>query len=464
MSLKIKPSASGSELSSPHTLTPVALGTALVLVTYVTPMVTVARTATALDAGAAARAWILSSTSVGLAAALLVTGVLGDTFGRRRVYLGGLVALAVGAVACAVAPDVAVFIGARILQGAGGAAILSCGLAALAQAYPPGPARVRATSVWGGSVGIGIAVGAVLASALDLGSGWRETYAVTAVLALALVVPTRRAVVESSADQPRRLDLPGLALLVVGMSLLVTGVTQSRSGFGAVTLALLIGSVVALAGFALVERRVREPLLDPELLGSVRFRSAAGGSLLLGLGIIATASFVPTLTQVGLGTGLWTGSLLVLVWAMTSFLTSLLLWRLPGLAGPGPIAVLLLVVAGGLLLGFGLSDTSSPVRLVWPMLVTGIPTGMLNGLLGREAVASVPPDRAAMSSGANNTARYLGAACGITLFVIIATHVGPDVIVGWNTALVVAAAITAAGAGLIALGALPRRGHDRGRR
>ena len=73
-----------------------------------------------------------------------------------------------------------------------------------------------------------------------------------------------------------------------------------------------------------------------------------------------------------------------------------------------------------------------------PFVLAGAGTGVLNALLGREAIASVPPDRAAMGSGANNTARYLGAACGITLFVTVATHTGDDLYAGWNAAALVA--------------------------
>ena len=79
--------------------------------------------------------------------------------------------------------------------------------------------------------------------------------------------------------------------------------------------------------------------------------------------------------------------------------------------------------------------------------VAGAGTGVLNALLGREAIARVPPDRAAMGSGANNTARYLGAAFGITLFVTVATHAGDDLYEGWNAAVLVSAALTLLGAG-----------------
>ena len=178
--------------------------------------------------------------------------------------------------------------------------------------------------------------------------------------------------------------------------------------------------------------------------------------------MIGMASFVPTLAQVAYGAGLWTCALLVVAWAGSSVVTSLLIRHLPRpLEGARPIAVLLVVVAAGLLLATGMSVTSSPYRLVVPMVVSGLATGFLNALLGREAVASVPPDRAAMGSGANNTARYLGAACGITLFVTVATHAGtgPGVaalVDGWNTAVLVAAGLTLLGAAAVAAGGVRR--------
>ena len=130
----------------------------------------------------------------------------------------------------------------------------------------------------------------------------------------------------------------------------------------------------------------------------------------------------------------------------------MLVRRIPHpLEGPRPVALFLVVVAVGQLLTHGLDAGSSMWRLVVPFVVAGTATGVLNALLGREAIACVPPDRAAMGSGANNTARYLGAAVGITLFVTIATHTGADLYAGWNAAALVAAALTLVGAGAIAL-------------
>jgi predicted MFS family arabinose efflux permease len=215
---------------------------------------------------------------------------------------------------------------------------------------------------------------------------------------------------------------------------------------------------LALAGFVVVERRIRDPLIEPELLRHRGFRTAAIGSLTVGAGITAMASFVPTLVQVGLGAGLWTVAVLVIAWSGTSVATSVLLTRVRrSVEGPAIIAVLLIVVALGQLLGYGLRAGSSPWRLVASMVIAGVATGLLNALLGREAVASVGADRAAMGSGANNTARYLGAAVGITLFVVIATHVGDNLIAGWNAAVLVSAALTLVGAGAVVLAGKPAR-------
>jgi MFS family permease len=459
MSLIFKPSGRTGEpdVDTSAPLVPVALGTALVLVTYVTPIATIPATAADLGAGPVARAWILSSMSVGLAGLLLASGVIGDTIGRRRTYVAGLVATGLGAVLCALSVEPVVFVVGRIVQGAGGAAVLACGLAVLAHRYPLGPERLHATSVWGASVGLGIVGGAVMSALLDVGSGWRPSLWVTAALALALVPPSVRWMAESAATERYRVDVAGLGLLVAAMTLAVSALTQGRNGLDVPTVVLGVLAIVSFAAFVLVERGVATPLLDPELLRHPRFRAATGGSLVLGAGMIGMASFTPTIVQEAYGRGLWAATLPVFAWAGTGVVTSLLVRRIPHpLEGPRPVALFLVVVAAGQLLTEGLGAGSPLWRLCLPFVVAGAATGVLNSLLGREAIASVPPDRAAMGSGANNTARYLGAACGITLFVTVATHAGQDLYAGWNAAALVATALTLAGAGAIAL---TGRGH-----
>ena len=387
--MKIKPKT--------RSLLPIAMGTALVLVTYVTPIATLSATAAGLGAGTGARAWVLSSMSVGLAAGLLAAGVIGDNLGRRRVYLAGLVALALGGLCCFGAWEPVGFVAGRLIEGLGGAAVLACGLAILANDHREARSRTHATAVWGTSVGGGITIGMLL-SAVFGAATWRQPYLSVAVVALILLWPSISRIGESRAVERRRLDGLGLVLFAAAMVLLVCALTLGRNGIRALPVALGAAGVLALVAFAFAEVRVRDPLVELKLLRHPRFRAATVGSLTLGAGIIATVSFAPTLAQVGLGSGLWPASLLVVAWSGTS-----------------------------------------------------VATGLLNALLGREAVASVEADRAAMGSGANNTARYFGAAVGITLFVVIATHAGTNLAAGWNVAVLTSAAITLAGAGVVAV-------------
>ncbi|GAA1749206.1 MFS transporter [Aeromicrobium alkaliterrae] len=437
----------------------VAAGTALVLVTYVTPLATLPPTIRDLGGGSAAQAWILSAMSIGLAGGMLATGVLGDRYGRRRIYLLGLTGLVVGAVLAAAAWHPGVMITARVVEGVGGGAILACGLAVLAQAHPPGPALQRATATWGASIGGGIAGGALLSAALDIGTSWRENYVVTAVAGLVLLLPTARIVPESRSATPRRLDVPGMVLLALVMVAAVGALTQARSGWGALS-SLLVGvAVVAFVALGLTERRTRQPLVDPDLLQRPRFLASILGSLTVGLSIIAMSSFLPTVAQAGYGDSLRVASIPPFVWAVASTLSAILLRRLPvSPQGPGAISVLLLLQSAAMLLAL-LADSS--VGLVLPMALAGVATGLLNAVLGREAVVSVPLDQAAMASGASNTARYLGAACGITLVVVIGTRGSGDVLAGWHLAVLAAAALGVLGSAVIGAIALRARGAAR---
>jgi MFS family permease len=470
--MKVKPTSEdnppSAEVVRERPVLLVALGTALVLVAYVTPMATVPQTAADLAAGPGARAWMLSAMSVGLAAALLASGALGDALGRRRVYLLGLGLLGLGSLGSAFAPASGIFVGARVLEGIGGAAVLACGLAVLAHAFHEPVARARATGVWGASVGLGITVGVLLAAALDVGTGWRETYAVVGVLSLVLLVPSRRWLPESSAVRPRRLDLPGVLTLAGGLTLLVSGLTQARSGISGGALVLLGLSVLVLFIFMFVEWRAPDPMVDLGLLRSPGYVAATLGALVVGLGIIATSSNLPFLVQVGLGGSLWVSVWLVVGWSGTSVLTSLFVRRVrTPWSGPHLIAAALVVVGVAQLLALGIDTDSSPWRLLPSMVVAGLATGVLNAVLGREAVANVPADQAAMGSGSNNTARYLGAACGITVFSVLLSHAGAGtgaaaVVDGWSYAVALASGMTLLGAVVIlALSALARSSHTK---
>jgi MFS family permease len=195
--------AERSQFDPGHTLAVAAAGTLLILVAFTIPLATLSSTAADLGAGPDAQAWVLSAMSLGSAAGLLSSGAIGDDYGRRRMFLAGALVLAGSSVLGALAPTALVLVVARIVQGLGGAAVLACSLGLIGHAFPAGPARARATGVWGAALGGGVAVGPFLAVGLDTVGGWRLSYVVTALAAAALAVAGRVRLSESRAAQPR---------------------------------------------------------------------------------------------------------------------------------------------------------------------------------------------------------------------------------------------------------------------
>lgn len=440
------------------TLTVTAAGTFLMLVAFTVPLTTLTAAAAALAAGSGAQAWILSAMPLGAAAGLLAAGALGDDRGRRRVFVIGAVLLAVASVLAALAPTAALLIVARIVQGLGGAALLACGLGLIGHAFPDGKARTRATAVWGAALGAGVAAGPVVAAGLAALGGWRLPYLVTGVAAVALALAGRSRLDESRAAQPRPLDAAGTLLLGLGVAALLGGLIEGRTGWvRPTTLGLLVVGLALLATFVAVEHRSSAPMLDLELFRRGDFVVATVGALASGAGILALSNVVPVLIQRGLGDSALLASLVLLAWSATSALTALAARWLP--AGWNPRSQLvtgLLVVGGGQLMMLGITPESGPSRLLPGLLLAGAANGLLNAALGHQAVASVPADRTAMGSGANNTARYLGSAIGIAACSVLINQGGadagpPGITRGWDLAVIVTAAISLASALLVAL-------------
>lgn len=437
-----------------RTLLVSSTGTLLVLAAFVTPLITGVRTAAAFGAGPGTVAWLLSAMSVGLAAALLPAGALADDRGRRTLFCWGLLLVGAGGIVAAAAPTSAVFLAGRLLAGVGGAAALASALGLIGHVFPAGPERSRAAAVWGASVGAGTGVGGLLAVALDHGTGWRVTYGVIAGLAAVVAVGARLLLPESAAAVRRRPDVLGALLLAAGLSSVLAGLVQSRSGWGSAGTLLPVGAgLVLVALFVAVEARVAEPMIDLALFRVPGFTAATVGAVITGAAVIGVSSYVPTVLQSGLGDSLFAATLLILVWSVAGTVTALAARRLSGVDGRLLLAGGLAVSAVGLAALAVLNPGTPGAHLLPGLFVLGVGYGAANAALGREAVAHVPAARAAMGSGANNTARYVGAAVGVTLVVLVAAApgTGPAALTtGWNHAALAAAATALLGAGLVA--------------
>jgi MFS family permease len=444
-----------------RTLATASLGTMVALVAFTAPLATVNLTVAGLGAGTSGRTWILSSMSIGLGAFLLTAGRVADDFGRRRTFVAGTAVLVVGSLLGAVAPEVVTFVVARVVQGVGAAAMIAAGLGMIAVAFPDPQERAHATGVWGASVGAGIAVGPLLSSGLAKVGSWRDVYVVLVAAGVVLAL-SARGCDESRVGHRARLDVPGVVLLALGMTAGLAGLTEGREGWGRpLVLGLLATGVVLLGAFLYVEQGSDHAMLDLGLFRRPAFAAVTLAAVATGGGIIALLSYLSGFVGVALGLSSWTAAWLMLAWSGTSVVTALAARRLPtAWSGRARLSATLVVVGAGQLLLWHIVPDDGAGRFVPGLLLAGIGSGVLNAALGRESVASVPAGQGGLGSGANNTARYLGSALGVTVVSIVAAPSGvvtsAALVDGWNRAVLVTVAVSMVGALTVLVVGRPR--------
>ncbi|RKF23313.1 MFS transporter [Altericroceibacterium spongiae] len=432
-------------------LTVVALATALVLVVFTIPLTTLGSSSAALSAGPAYQAWILSAMPLGCAIGLLPGGAMADDHGRRLVFNAGLTVMGLTLIAGLIITSPLALTILRILHGVGGAAVMACGLGLIAKAFPEISERTHATAIWAAALGAGVAVGPIFASLIDHFIGWRAVYGLEGAVSIALALTGAVLLPESKADKPRPVDLAGSLLLGCGMATLLAGMTEARQNlFAPLAIALALAGAALLTGFVLVEQRKSQPMLDMALFRRPDFSGATLGAFFSGAGVLAIMSIVPTVLERGYGISPVMGAIFLLAWSATSAVTALGARYLPAWATPHRVIIIGLVACaiGQTAIGF-LGPDSHALRIVPGMILAGSANGFLNAALGRQAIASVPAERAAMGSGANNTARYLGSSVGLTLGAILIAHGGETregLFMGWDAAVILSAVMSLLGA------------------
>ncbi|WP_329547401.1 MFS transporter [Streptomyces sp. NBC_01356] len=442
------PTRESTPPSAGRTLALTSAATAVTLMNYTAPMVTLPATAATLHTPVSAQAWLINGTPLGLAALLLVAGSLADDYGRRRMFLAGTVALGITTALGALANSTLLFTLARVTQGAASAAILASSLGLLVHAFPTPRGRLRATGVWGAFVSGGIAAGPLLAGAIAL-ADWRVAYVVLGAAALAVAALGSRALTESRAPRGGRPDLAGAFTFGLALVALVAALTLGRDGWLRAPVGLLLAAFLVLtAVFVLVERRTRTPMIDLGLLRHRRFLASSAGGLFTGLAVIGLFSFLPALLQQTLGLSAMDTAWLFLLWSGLSFVVALQARRLAGRVSPRhQLALGFALHATGALTMLGAFDAGSWTRLLPGFVISGIGSGLLNAALPLLSVESVPADRAAMGSGAQQTFRYIGSCAGVALTIALVTSAGglahgADVAIGVSAGLALVAAVS----------------------
>lgn len=418
----------------------VLLAAALPLVDFFIVNVALPTIGADLGAGEAVLELVVAGYGVAYAVLLVLGGRLGDLFGRRRLFLGGMAAFGLTSLACGLAPGAWSLVAARVAQGASAAAMLPQVLATI-QATTTGGRRARAMSLYGATAGLSMVAGQILGGLLvaaDLaGTGWRAIFLVNVPVVLAGLVLAVRFVPETRSRHPEPVDGPGTVLLAASLLTLLAPLTEGRAaGWPLWTWLSLAAFPFVAAAFHAVERRLdrqgRTPLVPPSLFALASLRRGLVLMLPFSMGFSGFMFVIALALQRGAGLGPVPAGLALAPMAVAFLFVSL--------AGPRLIARFgtRVVTAGAVLQGVGVLLIALAAWRDWPHLGFGalLPGAAVAGAgqalqlpnLLRIVMSEIPPARAGVGSGVMVTTQQSAFALGVatlgTLFLTLVPHHG----------------------------------------
>jgi EmrB/QacA subfamily drug resistance transporter len=406
--------------------------------------------------------WTINAYNLVFGCLMLTGAALGDRFGRRRMYVTGLLVFVLGSSLAAMAPDAGVLIGARVVQGVGGAILVPLTLTLISDAFPA-EERGTAIGIWGGVTGLGVAAGPVVGGAIVQGISWQWIFWVNVPIGIAVAAASAVRLPESRGPRPQ-LDIVGLVLVGAGLfGLTWAPVREPDYGWGS---AEVIGSLFAgaalMAAFLAWEQRARYPMLPLSYFRRRAFSTANGVVFFQFVSLIGSLFFITQLFQIGLGYSPLAAGLRILVWMATPMLVAPVAGALADRIGNRPfmLAGLILQASGLGWLALAVHQGVNYGALVAPLIVAGVGISMCFPTVANAVTSSVPADDVGVAAGTNNALNALGGVFGVAILAaVFAAHGGygttASFFAGFRSAEWVAAA--AAGAGVIAAALAPSK-------
>jgi EmrB/QacA subfamily drug resistance transporter len=379
----------------------------------------------ALHISTANRQWMLTAYTLAFAGLLLLGGRIADYFGRKRMFIVGLIGFAAASALGGLAQNAAMLFSARALQGAFAAIMAPAALSLLTVAFTEPKERARAFAVYGGISGAGAAVGLILGGALTQYASWRWTLLINVPFAIFAAVAATRVVRESRASANHGYDLPGAATVTGGLLALVYAFTKAGTdGWSSSTaVALFTAAGDLFLAFVAIDLRAEHPLLPMRV---VLHRDRGGSflaSLLIGTGMFGTFLSLTYYFQNTLHYSALKSGFAFLPFSLGIITGATLASRfLPRI---GPRLVMgggLVLAAGGLFLFSQLDVASTYVSIVLPAeLITSLGMGLAFVSLSSTALIGVNPEDAGVASALVNSTQQTGGSMGAALINTIAT-------------------------------------------
>lgn len=373
--------------------------------------------------------WVIDAYTLALAAVVLTAGSIADRIGRRAVFAAGLGIFAASSLAAGLAPDATFLNISRAVEGIGGAAMFAVSLAMVAQEFAAGRERATAMGIYGATIGAAVAVGPLVGGAITDSLGWRWVFFLNVPIGIAAIAVTFAKLRESRNPNATRVDWAGLATFSTALLLLVLGLLRGNDdGWTSATiLSLLIGAVVMLAAFVVIERRVAEPMLPLELFRSRAFTGVQLAAFAVSVSLFALFLYLTLYLQNYLGySPLQAGLRYLPITLVPFFVAPVAVALMARLQARVIMAIGLAGVGAGLLLMSGLSAGSGWTALLPGFLVAGVGVGLLNPVIADVAVSVVPKERSGMAAGINDTFRQVGVAVGVAAWGAIFLGRGAD--------------------------------------
>ncbi|HEX6021051.1 MAG TPA: MFS transporter [Solirubrobacter sp.] len=369
--------------------------------------------------------WVVNAYTLTFGGFLLLGGRMADLLGRRRMFITGLILFAGASLAGGLAQTDIWLIAARAVQGLGAALLSPAALSLVTVLFAEGAERNRAMGVWGAVAGSGGAAGVLLGGMLTEWAGWEWVLFVNVPIGVLAALLSPRLLPESRTEGHRHFDVAGAVTVTVGLSLLVYSlVDANQAGWASLQTLLLLGvSLALIAGFVLIERRNKAPLVP--FPGIFRHRSISGinvTALLVAMALFSMFFFISLYMQQVLGYDPLEAGVAYLPLAFGIIVSAGIASQLVTRFGVRPVLVSgLILTAVGLLWFSQISVGGSYVGdILFPSLIAAFGLGFAFVPMTIAAVAGVEPHEAGLASGLINTSQQIGGALGLAVLAAIA--------------------------------------------
>ena len=380
-----------------------------------------------LHASLASLEWTVNAYTLTFAVLLVTGGRLGDIFGRRRMFLFGVVVFGLSSLMIGFSPSDTWLVGFRAVQGVGAAFMMPGTLSIITQAFPP-EQRGTAIGTWAGVSALALAIGPVVGGFLTEDVSWRAIFFINPPIAVGAVAVTLFAARESRDETvDRTVDFAGIGSLTIGLTALVLALVESNSwGWGSARIiSLLVLSAVALTAFVMIERRVRVPMIDFAFFRSRTSKGANIVAFLISFAMFAQFFFLTLYLQNVLNYSPLETGLRFLPSTLVIIVVAPVAGRLADRVGSRPLMTLgLVIVAGAMFIESRVTIHSGYGLLLPGFVLMGLGMGLVMSPMSTAAMNAVDRTKAGAASGVLSMSRMVGSTFGVAVMGALVTAIG----------------------------------------